>query len=76
MAYSKELILFILRFIETIISLSAKNYELTLVEKTLILKIENGTYEESSIEIFIKHYNSEILSELFDNRITKIEIKS
>ena len=76
MAYSKELILFILRFIETIISLSAKNYELTLVEKTLILKIENSTYEESSIDIFIKHYNSEILSELFDNRITKIEIKS
>lgn len=75
MANSKEVVLFTIKLIETIISTEAKNFELFLIEKKLILKIEQKKYNKSNIDIFIKHYDSERLSELFDNQIIEIEIK-
>ena len=41
-----------------------------------ILNIKQNQYDESIMGIFDKHYSSEILSELFENQITNIEIKS
>ena len=76
MVNSKELILFIMRLFETIISLEVKELELSLIGKKLILNIKQNQYNESVIGIFDKHYSSEILSELFENQITNIEIKS
>ena len=76
MVNSKELILFIMRLFETIISLEVKELELSLIGKKLILNIKQNQYDESIMGIFDKHYSSEILSELFENQITNIEIKS
>jgi PAS domain S-box-containing protein len=76
MVNSKELILFIMRLFETIISLEVKELELSLIDKKLILNIKQNQYDESIMGIFDKHYSSEILSELFENQITNIEIKS
>lgn len=76
MVNSKEAVLFIIRFIEAIISTEAKNIQLTLIDKKLILNIKQKKYNKNNMNIFIEHYNSKILEELFDNQITKIEIKS
>lgn len=76
MVNSKELVLFIMRLIETLISLEAKEFELFLSDKKLILNIKQKKYNKNIANIFIKHYNSEILGELFENQITKIEIKN
>ena len=76
MVNSKELVLFIMRLIETLISLEAKEFELFLSDKKLILNIKQKKYNKNIADIFIKHYNSEILGELFENQITKIEIKN
>lgn len=76
MINSKEAVLFVIRLIETIISTEAKNFEVTLSDKKLILNIKQKKYNNNNIDIFIKYYNKEILEELFENQITEIEIKN
>ena len=76
MANSKELVLFTIKLIETIISSDAKNFEILIIDKKLVLNIDQKEYNQTILDIFIKHYNSELLSELFENQIIKIEIKN
>ncbi len=76
MVSSKELVLFIMRLIETFISLEAQEFELSLVDKKLILNVKQKKYNVDVWGMFVQYYNSEVLSELFENQITKIEIKS
>ena len=76
MVNSKELVLFIMRLIETIISLEVTELELSLNDKKLVLNIKQNEYNKNILDMFTKQYNSEILSELFDNQITNIEIKN
>ena len=76
MANSKELVLFTIKLIETIISSDAKNFEILIIDKKLVLNIDQKEYNQTILDIFIKHYNSELLSELFENQIVKIEIKN
>ena len=76
MVNSKELVLFIMRLIETFISLEAQEFELSLVDKKLILNVKQKKYNVDVWGMFVQYYNSEVLSELFENQITKIEIKS
>ena len=76
MVSSKELVLFIVRLIETFISLEAQEFELSLVDKKLILNVKQKKYNVDVWGMFVQYYNSEVLSELFENQITKIEIKS
>jgi two-component system, chemotaxis family, CheB/CheR fusion protein len=76
LANSKEVVLFTIRLIETIISLEVKDIELLLIDKKLVLKIKQKKYNKNSIDIFINHYNIELLTELFEDKIIKIEIKN
>ena len=76
MANPKELVLFTIKLIETIISSDAKNFEILIIDKKLVLNIDQKEYNQTILDIFIKHYNSELLSELFENQIIKIEIKN
>ena len=76
MVSSKELVLFIMRLIETFISLEAQEFELSLVDKKLILNVKQKKYNVDVWGMFVQYYNSEVLSELFENQIVKIEIKN
>jgi hypothetical protein len=76
MVNSKELILFIMKLFETIMSLEVKEIELSISDKKLILNMKQNQYNEEIIDKFNKHYSSEILSELFENQIINIEIKN
>lgn len=72
---SKESVLFVIKLIEVIIALELKNIEIVLNDKKLILKTEQTNYNEEIINTFIKHYNEDILVELFNGQITNIVIK-
>jgi two-component system CheB/CheR fusion protein len=73
---SKDGILFIIRFIEVIFSLEAKSFKLSLSNKKLILNIKQKKYNKIYIDLFMKSYNPQVLKDLFDNQIVKIEIKT
>ncbi len=76
MANPKELVLFTIKLIEAIISSEVKNFEIDLIDKKLVLKTEEKEFNHITMDIFIKHYSSETLSELFENQIIEVEIKS
>ncbi len=76
MANSKELVLFTIKLVETIISSNIKKIEISIIDKKLILNTSSKDYNQTVIDIFLKHYSSDLLIELFENQINKIEIKS
>lgn len=75
MANSKELVLFILRLMECILSLEVSSCTLKLSDNTFVIEL-NEKYNEKALEILKAYYETEYLNELFDGKIAKIEIKS
>jgi len=73
MANSKELVLFILRLMECILSLEVSSCELKLSDKILFVELHEKLYNEKAVEIFLSYYEAEHVNELFGG---KIEIKS
>jgi len=76
MVNSKELLLFILRLIECILSLEISSCEIKLIDSTLVIVLSEKLYNEKAFKILLGYYETGYLIELFGGKIEKIEIKS
>jgi len=76
MANSKELLLFMLRLMECILSLEVNSCELKIDDKTLAICITQPLYNQKALEVFIGYYTVEYLNELFGGTIEKIALES
>lgn len=67
---------FIIKLIETILYLDVHSCNIKLVDKVLILNVDNQRYNVDIFDEFIEHYEQKKLSILFNDAILDVVIKS
>ena len=72
----KDGIVFIFRLIETILSLEIHFCKIELNNNILILNVDNKDYNKEIFNQFIENYEEKRVSNLFNEKILNIEIKS
>lgn len=72
----KEAVLFVIRLMETILSLEISQCEINIKDKVLLLNINSKNYNKKDFELFISHYDKKTINSIFDAKIIGIKINN